>query len=110
MYSDDALCATAGSAGFDSGCEASGSLGVLFVSSGMGIDVAAGALWDEPDCRTEVCGSAETDAISGVARSSKGVRKHSFEGSTSSGDETRRPLSVGDPSDLTVTSNSRSVV
>ncbi len=73
----------------------------------MGIDVAAGALWDEPDCRTEVCGSAETDAISGVARSSKGVRKHSFEGSTSSGDETRRPLSVGDPSDLTVTSNSR---
>jgi hypothetical protein len=64
-------------------------------------------LWDEPGSGAEVCGSAEADAISGVARSSKEVRKHSFGGSTSSGDETRRTLSVGDPSDFTVTGNSR---
>jgi hypothetical protein len=82
-------------------------LGVLFVSSGRGTDVAAGVLWDEPGSGTEAGVSAETHAISGVVRSSKGVRKHSFEGSTSSGDETRRPLSVGDPSGFTVTVNSR---
>lgn len=35
------------------------------------------------------------------------MRKHSFEGSTSSGDETRRPLSVGDPSGFTASGNSR---
>lgn len=54
----------------------------------------------------EAGGSAETDPISGVVRSSKGERKHSFE-SRSSGDETRRPLSVGDPSGFTVTGDFR---
>jgi hypothetical protein len=82
-------------------------LGVLFVSSGRGTDVAAAVLWDEPGSGSEADGSAETDAISGAGRSSKGVRKHSPGGSTSSGDETRRPLSVGDPSGFTVTGNSR---
>lgn len=69
--------------------------------------MATAVLWDEPGSGSEADGSAETDAISGVGRSSKGVRKHSFGGSTSSGDETRRPLSVGDPSGFTVAGNSR---
>lgn len=45
--------------------------------------------------------------MSSFAGLSEGVRKFSFEGSTSSGDETRRSQSVGDPSDFTMTGDSR---
>jgi hypothetical protein len=95
-----------GSAGFDSGCGASGSVVILFVSSGRGTDVATGVLWDEPNDGTEVGDSAESHAISGGGRSSEGVRKPSFKGSASSGDETRRLLSVGDSSVFTVIGDS----
>jgi len=98
---------TTGSAGFGSGCGVSGSVEVLFASSGRGTDLAAGVLWDsEPGSRTEAGGSEGTDAVSGVARSSGGVRKLSFKGSTSSGDETRRLQSVGDPAGFSVAGSS----
>jgi hypothetical protein len=94
-----------GSAGFDDsgrGASGSGSVEVLFVSSGS-TDVATG---NEPGSGTETGNSAETDAASGGATSSEGVRKPSFEGSASSGDETRRLESVGDSSGFTMTGDS----
>lgn len=93
--------------GFNSVCRTSSSLDVLFVCSGRGTDVAAGVLWDEPGSGTDDGGSADTVAVSGVARSSGGVANLSFEGSTSSGEETRRSQSVGDTSGFTLTGNSR---
>ena len=99
-----------GSAGFDDsgGCASgsgSGSVEVLFVSSGT-TDVATGVSWNEPGSGTGAGSSVETDGASGGATSSEGVRKPSFEGSASSGDETRRLESVGDSSGFTVTGDS----
>lgn len=90
-----------GSAGFDSGCGASGSVGGLFVSSGRGTGMATGVLWDELDGGMEAGNSADT--VSGGAISSEGVRNTSFEGSASPGDESRRLQSVGASSGFAVT-------
>lgn len=93
-----------GSAGFDSGCGASGSAEDLFALSGRGTDLATGVWWSISGDWAEV--NADADAVSAGATSSEGVRKPSFEGSTSSGDETSRLESVGDTSSFVVAGNS----
>lgn len=80
-------------------------MGVLFVSSGRGTDVAS-VFWDWPGGGIEAGGSAETDNGMGGAKSSVGVRNPSFEGSASSPDESRRLLSVGGSSGFAVTGSS----
>jgi hypothetical protein len=94
----------AGSAGFDSGCVASGSAEDLFASSGRGTDLATGVLWDVSGDWVEV--NPDAGAVSAGATSSEGVRKPSFKVSASSGDETSKLQSVGDTSSFVVAGNS----
>ncbi len=105
------FCTGATSAGFGSGVASDGaaaggasdsiSICALLVSSGRGADVITGVSWDDSGGGEGADDSEEMDAIVAGASSSEGVRKPSFKGSVSSGEEMRRLESVGDDSGFT---------